>query len=174
MTGKKQLWRFTLYFIWFICILWLKQNKHVFVFRGNAASASEMAVDCTELRCCNQEPLNSGAANDQCLIWQGRWGWGGGYSACLWPKLWNKFAEFKNNLLKERGMAKDCNTGEWRNKAPLWQRTLDTCLNISYIIDIPFIQRWMGSCGSDGGRFEIAAGRSRADTGGVTGEMNRK
>lgn len=44
--------------------------------RGNAASASEMTVDCTELRCCNQEPPNS---------------------------------DFKNNLLKEKGMAKDCN-----------------------------------------------------------------
>ncbi|KAM8755262.1 matrix remodeling-associated protein 8-like [Acanthopagrus schlegelii] len=45
--------------------------------RGNVISGGEMSLDCTELKTCNQEPLNS---------------------------------DYKNNLLKERGMAKDCNT----------------------------------------------------------------
>lgn len=44
--------------------------------RGNMISGGEMSLDCTELRTCNQEPLNS---------------------------------EYKNNLLKERDMAKDRN-----------------------------------------------------------------
>lgn len=44
--------------------------------RGNVIGGGEMSVDCTELKACNQEPLNS---------------------------------DYKNNLLKERGMAKDCN-----------------------------------------------------------------
>lgn len=33
----------------------------IFLYRGNAASAGEVTLDCTELRCCNQEPVNSGA-----------------------------------------------------------------------------------------------------------------
>ncbi|KAG7519995.1 matrix remodeling-associated 8-like [Solea senegalensis] len=44
--------------------------------QGNVIHGGEMSVDCTELRACNQEPLNS---------------------------------EYKNNLLKERDMSKDCN-----------------------------------------------------------------
>ncbi|KAL7399034.1 hypothetical protein ABVT39_018914 [Epinephelus coioides] len=44
--------------------------------RGNVMSGGEMSLDCTEMRACNQEPLNS---------------------------------DYKNNLLKERDMAKDCN-----------------------------------------------------------------
>ncbi|XP_004546389.1 matrix remodeling-associated protein 8 [Maylandia zebra] len=44
--------------------------------RGTAIAGGEVALDCTELNCCNQEPLNS---------------------------------EYKNNIMKERDMAKDCN-----------------------------------------------------------------
>lgn len=44
--------------------------------RVNMASGEEIALDCTEMRTCNQEPLNS---------------------------------DYKNNLLKERDLAKDCN-----------------------------------------------------------------
>lgn len=44
--------------------------------RGSVYSGGEVSLDCTELRTCNQEPLNS---------------------------------DYKNNLLKERDMAKDCN-----------------------------------------------------------------
>ncbi|XP_023154494.2 matrix remodeling-associated protein 8-like [Amphiprion ocellaris] len=44
--------------------------------RGFEASGGEIALDCTELKTCNQDPLNS---------------------------------DYKNNLLKERDMAKDCN-----------------------------------------------------------------
>lgn len=44
--------------------------------RGNVTSGGEVSLECTELKTCNQEPLNS---------------------------------DYKNNLLKERGMAKDCN-----------------------------------------------------------------
>uniref|UniRef100_A0A3Q0RWG0 Matrix remodeling-associated protein 8 n=1 Tax=Amphilophus citrinellus TaxID=61819 RepID=A0A3Q0RWG0_AMPCI len=44
--------------------------------RGAGITRGEIALDCTELKTCNQEPLNS---------------------------------EYKNNLLKERDMAKDCN-----------------------------------------------------------------
>ncbi|XP_072223889.1 matrix remodeling-associated protein 8-like [Leuresthes tenuis] len=44
--------------------------------RGNVTSGGEIALDCTELKACNQDPLNS---------------------------------DYKNNLLKERDMAKDCN-----------------------------------------------------------------
>lgn len=36
------------------------KRLYIFLFRGNAASAGEVTLDCTELRCCNQEPLNSG------------------------------------------------------------------------------------------------------------------
>ncbi|XP_074537775.1 matrix remodeling-associated protein 8-like [Halichoeres trimaculatus] len=45
--------------------------------RGSRISRDEISLDCTELRACNQVPLNS---------------------------------DYKNNLLKERDMAKDCNT----------------------------------------------------------------
>ncbi|XP_061590739.1 matrix remodeling-associated protein 8-like [Cololabis saira] len=44
--------------------------------RGHVTSGGEMTLDCSELKICNQDPLNS---------------------------------EYKNNLLKERDMAKDCN-----------------------------------------------------------------
>ncbi|XP_059189303.1 matrix remodeling-associated protein 8-like [Centropristis striata] len=44
--------------------------------RGHVMSGGEMSLDCTELRACNPEPLNS---------------------------------DYKNNLLKERDMTKDCN-----------------------------------------------------------------
>ncbi|XP_028309031.1 matrix remodeling-associated protein 8-like isoform X2 [Gouania willdenowi] len=47
--------------------------------RANAISGDEIALECTELRTCNQDPLNS------------------------------EFAEYKNNLLRERDMTKDCN-----------------------------------------------------------------
>lgn len=46
--------------------------------RGSRISRDEISLDCTELRACNQAPLNSAA-------------------------------DYKNNLLKERDMAKDCN-----------------------------------------------------------------
>ncbi|XP_029011857.1 matrix remodeling-associated protein 8-like [Betta splendens] len=45
-------------------------------FRANEIGGGEMSLDCTELRACNQEPLNS---------------------------------DYKNNLLKERDLTKDCN-----------------------------------------------------------------
>ncbi|CAI5648198.1 matrix remodeling-associated protein 8 isoform X2 [Oreochromis niloticus] len=44
--------------------------------RGTAIAGGEVTLDCTELKSCNQEPLNS---------------------------------EYKNNIMKERDMAKDCN-----------------------------------------------------------------
>lgn len=40
-------------------------NKRLYIclYRGNAASAGEVTLDCTELRCCNQEPVNSGTVH---------------------------------------------------------------------------------------------------------------
>ncbi|XP_034552719.1 matrix remodeling-associated protein 8-like [Notolabrus celidotus] len=52
--------------------------------RGSRISRDEVSLECTELRACNQAPLNS-------------------EPVCLQP------SDYKNNLLKERDMAKDCN-----------------------------------------------------------------
>ncbi|KAM6924472.1 matrix remodeling-associated protein 8-like, partial [Xenentodon cancila] len=52
-------------------------QNNLFLSRGNVTSGGEMTLDCSELKICNQDPLNS---------------------------------EYKNNLLKERDMAKKCNT----------------------------------------------------------------
>lgn len=137
--------------------------KKIFLFRGNAASASEMTVDCTELRRCNQEPLHSGIANEQCLMWQEK-----NVSTFLWPTLLNKLQTSK--------------TTYWRKKA--WPKT---AIWVSGLINLLsgrepwhlsqyllyywylFYSELDGKLWKWKWNFWDAAGRSRADTGGGTG-----
>lgn len=160
MSGKKQLWHFTIHFTW--CVILFK--KHIFLFRGNAASASEITVDCTELRCCNEEPPNSGTANEQCLMWQEK----RKISTCLWPTLLNKLQTSK--------------TTYWRRKA--WPKTAIWVSGVIHLLSgrEPWhLSRYLlyywyllyseldGKLWKWKWNFWDAAGRSRADTGGVTG-----
>uniref|UniRef100_A0A8C6PSV7 Matrix remodeling-associated protein 8 n=2 Tax=Nothobranchius TaxID=28779 RepID=A0A8C6PSV7_NOTFU len=74
--------------------------------RVNVSSGDEIALDCTELNTCNQECLNSGVVNHiHTRAEQNE-------KAFLLP-LTSMFTimptDYKNNLLKEKDMTKDCN-----------------------------------------------------------------
>lgn len=70
-------------------------------------SEGEITLDCTELNTCKHEPLNSGTLHTHCIP-QKKVFVAHSLNICSLPST-----DYKNNLLKERGMAKDCNMGEF-------------------------------------------------------------